>query len=545
MNSENESISFDVLIVGAGPAGLSAAIRLKQQAKKLQMNLSVCVLEKASEVGGHIISGAIIESRVLSELFPDWENLGAPLYTKVAQEFFLFLTQASYFKLPIPTQFSNNGNYIISLGKLCRWLALQAESLGVEIFPGFPAAKLLYSSDGSVKGVVTADMGLDKKNNQTDHYQQGIEIYAKQVIFAEGCRGSLSKQIINKYKLDNQSEDQVYGLGLKELWEVQESNFEEGEIFHTVGWPLPADVYGGSFLYQLENNIISIGLVVGLDYKNTWLSPYDLFQQFKSHPYIQKIIKGGKRISYGARTLSEGGFQSLPKLTFPGGMLIGDSAGFLNVPKLKGTHMAMQSGVVAADALIQHFKGNVNLANKEVIGYGKQIKENWMWDELYRARNIKPAFSLGLKTGLLYSAFDSYVLRGMGVWTLKHKHVYLQRKGKTKKSISPEYDGIITFERLSSVYLSNIHHIEDQPCHLQLKDATKAISINYKQYASPEERYCPAGVYKIVKQPNAEVRLQIDAQNCLHCKACDIKDPSQNINWVVPEGGSGPNYAMM
>jgi electron-transferring-flavoprotein dehydrogenase len=545
MRSDRESMEFDVVVVGAGPSGLSAAIRLKQKALANNQELSVCVLEKGSEVGAHILSGAIVETRVLDELIPDWKAKGAPLETMATKDKVLFLTEKNHIRMPTPPQMHNKGNYIVSLGRLCRWLGEQAEALGVEVYPGFAAAEVLYREDGSVKGVATGDMGIGKEGAQTAQFQPGMELHARQTIFAEGCRGSLTKTLFEKFNLRKDSEPQTYGIGVKELWEVPPAQHQQGLVIHTIGWPLSTDTYGGSFLYHLENNLVAVGFVVGLDYSNPWLSPFEEFQRYKTHPAIRPHLEGGRRISYGARTLAEGGFQSLPKLTFPGGVLIGDTAGFLNVPKIKGTHMAMQSGLVAADAVLQLLTAEQGGAN-EAVQYPALLKKSWMWNELYRVRNVRPSFRWGLWGGFAYSALDT-ALMGYAPWTLSHHEDYacLKTKDQAQKIDYPKPDGKLTFDRLSSVYLSNTNHEENQRCHLQLKDAAVAINTNYTHYAAPETRYCPAGVYEIVGEETGAPKLQINAQNCVHCKTCDIKDPTQNINWQVPEGGGGPNYPAM
>ncbi|MBU1776241.1 MAG: electron transfer flavoprotein-ubiquinone oxidoreductase [Gammaproteobacteria bacterium] len=545
MRNDREAMEFDVVVVGAGPSGLTAAIRLKQQALKNDQELSVCVLEKGSEVGAHILSGAVIEPRVLDELIPDWKEKGAPLETAATQDKVLFLTEGGHLRIPTPPQMHNKGNYIVSLGRLCRWLGEQAEALGVEIYPGFAAAEVLYHADGSVKGIATGDMGIARDGEQTAQYQPGMELHAKQTIFAEGCRGSLTKTLFEKFDLRKDSEPQTYGIGIKELWEVPPAQHQQGLVIHTIGWPLSTDTYGGSFLYHLENNLVAVGFVVGLDYSNPWLSPFEEFQRYKTHPAIRPHLEGGRRISYGARSLAEGGFQSLPKLTFPGGVLIGDTAGFLNVPKIKGTHMAMQSGLVAANAVYQLLASGQG-AGQEATQYTDKLKQTWLWKELYRVRNVRPSFRWGLWGGFAYSALDT-ALMGYAPWTLSHHedHACLKTKDRAQRIDYPKPDGKLTFDRLSSVYLSNTNHEENQRCHLQLKDAAVAISVNYARYGSPETRYCPAGVYEIVGEESGTPKLQINAQNCLHCKTCDIKDPTQNINWQVPEGGGGPNYPAM
>jgi electron-transferring-flavoprotein dehydrogenase len=540
-----EAMEYDVVIVGAGPSGLSAAIRLKQLAEKAGAELSVCVVEKGSEVGAHILSGAVIEPRALAELFPDWKERGAPLNTPVTADRFLFLTTDKAYKLPTPPQMHNEGNFIVSLGNVVRWLGEQAEALGVEIYPGFAASEVLFNADGSVKGIATGDMGVEKNGEPGPNYQPGIELHARQTVFSEGCRGSLTKGLFSKFNLREGVDPQTYGIGIKELWEVRPEVHQQGLTMHTVGWPVSTDVYGGSFLYHLENNQVAVGFVVGLDYSNPHLSPYEEFQRFKTHPEIRKVFEGGRRISYGARALNEGGFQSVPKLSFPGGLLVGDTAGFLNVPKVKGTHMAMKSGIEAAEALFTHltFDGQTG---PEVLGYAERLKQSWLWDELYQVRNIRPSFRWGLLGGIAYSAIDTYLLKGRAPWTLHHHadHTQLKKASDCAPIVYPKPDGKISFDRLSSVFISATNHAEEQPCHLRLKDASVPIATNLALYNAPETRYCPAGVYEIVEDPSGP-RMQINAQNCLHCKTCDIKDPTQNIDWAVPEGGGGPNYPNM
>ena len=539
-------MEYDVVIVGAGPSGLSAAIRLKQLAAESGQDVNVCVIEKGSEVGAHILSGAVIEPRALNELIPDWKERGAPLDVPATQDQFLLLTRETSYKLPTPPQMNNHGNYIVSLGNVCRWLATQAEELGVEIYPGFAAAEVLYDDDGAVVGVATGDMGVDREGNPTDQFTPGMELRARYTLFAEGCRGSLTKTLYERFKLREGVDPQTYGIGIKELWEIDPLLHAPGKIVHTVGWPLDPSTYGGSFLYHLENNQVAVGFVVGLGYANPHLSPFDEFQRFKTHPDIRPTFEGGRRIAYGARAISAGGFQSIPKLTFPGGMLIGDTAGFLNMPKIKGTHTAMKSGMVAAEAMF----GAVAAGRSadEVAEYPEQLRKSWLWEELYQVRNIKPSFSWGLWAAIAYSALDTYLFRGKAPWTFHHKpdHSKLKKASECPKIEYPKPDGVISFDKLSSVFISSTNHEEDQPCHLTLKDPTVPIRINLALYDAPEQRYCPAGVYEIVRDSDGgNPRLQINAQNCVHCKTCDIKDPTQNINWVTPQGGGGPNYPNM
>ena len=543
---ERESMEFDVVIVGAGPSGLASAIRLRQLAEEKGKEISVCVIEKGSEVGAHILSGAVLEPRALAELFPDWQERGAPLNTPVENDQFLLLRKSGATRLPTPPQMNNHGNYIVSLGNVCRWLAEQAEAMGVEIYPGFAAAEVLYTEDGQVRGVATGDMGVGKDGERTANYQPGFELHAKQTIFAEGCRGSLTKTLFEKFGLRDDADDQTYGIGIKELWEVKPENHRPGHVTHTIGWPMDSGTYGGSFLYHLEDNQVAVGFVIGLDYTNPHLSPFDEFQRFKTHPKIRPTFEGGRRIAYGARAINEGGFQSVPKLTFPGGLLIGCTAGFLNVPKIKGSHTAMKSGMLAAETIFDVVTGEGEAA--DTSAYETAIKASWVWDELYRVRNIRPSFKWGMWAGLLYSAIDTYIFRGRAPWTFGHHadHTTLKKAADAPKIDYPAPDGEISFDKLSSVFISNTNHEENQPAHLTLKDETVPISVNLAEYDAPEQRYCPAGVYEIIAEDDgSNPQLQINAQNCVHCKTCDIKDPTQNINWVVPEGGGGPNYPNM
>lgn len=535
-----ESMEFDVIIVGAGPSGLSAAIRLAQ----LDKNLNICVLDKGAEVGAHILSGAVLEPRALNELIPEWQEKDAPLKTLVQKDQFLLLTEKKSYRLPTPPPMRNHGNYIISLGQLCRWLANQAESLGVNIFPGFAATEIIYEGN-SVRGVITGDKGIDKNGNPTSSYQPGMNLYAKQTFFAEGCRGSLTQALFGRFELRKDCDPQTYGLGIKELWEIPEDKHQAGSVIHSIGWPLDHKIYGGSFLYHFDKNLLAIGFVTGLDYQNPYLNPYEEFQRFKSHPAIRPLLENGKRIGYGARSLNEGGFQSIPKLTFQGGLLIGCAAGFLNVPKIKGIHTAMKSGMIAAESIFTTLQKNNT--SEECTEYTKNLKNSWVWSELQQVRNIRPAMNWGLLPGLVYAAIDTYILRGRAPWTLHNHDDYLQLKNadQFKKIEYPKHDGKVAFDLMTSVFLTHSHHDENQPCHLKLINQNTPVDINLKKYDSPEQRYCPAGVYEIVRNEKNQPYLQINSANCIHCKACDIKDPMQNIIWTPPEGGSGPQYGMM
>ncbi len=532
-----EQMAFDVVIVGAGPSGLSAAIRLRQ----LAPDLTVCVVEKGGEVGAHILSGAVLEPRALTELLPDWRERAAPLITPALDDHFLFLTKTRSLRLPTPPQMHNHGNYIVSLGDVCRWLGQQAEALGVEIYPGFAAAEVL-EEDGRVVGIATGDMGVEKSGRPGPNFQPGMELRARCTIFAEGCRGSLTKRLIARFGLADASDPQTYGIGVKELWEVPDHIHRPGLIVHTTGWPLDSATYGGGFLYHFGANLMAYGAVVGLDYPNPWLSPFEEMQRLKTHPALRKYFSDGRRITYGARALAEGGFQSLPWLVFPGGCLVGDTAGFLNVPKIKGIHTAMKSGMIAAEAVAEMLAGD----QSEPVSYPARLQASWVWDELYSVRNVRPAFAKwGLWGGLANAAIDTYLLRGRAPWTLHHRqpdNATLRPALTTPPIAYPRPDGVLTFDRLSSVFISNTTHEENQPAHLHLRDPARAIAVNWEEYRSPETRYCPAGVYEIVGAEEGAPRLQINFANCVHCKTCDIKDPTQNIDWVTPEGGGGPAY---
>lgn len=546
IRSDREAMEYDVVIIGAGPAGLACAIKLKQLAIAEEKEISVCILEKGSEVGAHLLSGAVFEPKSLNELIPDWKEKGAPLTCKAGKDKFVFLTKSGQFRLPTPPQMKNHGNYIISLGELARWMAGEAENLGIEIFPGFAAAEVLYDENNAVIGIATGDMGLDKDGQKTDMFEAGVEIHARQTIFAEGCHGSLTKELIEKYNLRENADPQTYALGVKEIWEVSPEKHQEGAIMHSVGWPMDTKTYGGSWLYHAKDNQISIGFVVGLDYQNPYLSPFEEMQRFKTHPAIATLLEGGRRVSYGAKTLVEGGLQSLPKLSFPGGCLTGDSAGFLNVPKIKGNHTAIKSGMLAAESIFAGLQSEDTPAyGWECDSYEPNFKKSWLYKELYKVRNIRPGFHKGLWLGMIHAAFQT-AFGWRLPYTLKNHadHKQLKKCDNAKEINYDKPDGILTFDRLTSVQLSNTNHAENQASHLKLKDPSIPIQVNLPEFAEPAQRYCPAAVYEVLEE-NGEKKFQINSQNCVHCKTCDIKDPSQNITWTVPQGGDGPNYGNM
>ena len=541
--SERESLEFDVLVVGGGPAGLASAIRLKQIARESGRDINVCVIEKGAEIGAHTLAGAVLETRALEELIPDWRSKDAPIKTEVRRDEFCFLTQKGKWRLPTPPQMHNEGNYIVSLGRVVAWLGKMAEEAGVEVFAGFAGSELLFDN-GAVCGVATGDMGIGKDGERGPNYQPGVELRAKYTVFAEGCRGSLSAAAMERFNLRAECCPQTYAIGIKELWDAPEA--KPGHVLHTIGWPLSADVYGGSFLYHLEEGKIALGFVIGLDYKNPYISPYEEFQRFKHHPAISSLLRGGRRISYGARALNEGGWQSLPKMSMPGAVISGCAAGFLNVPKIKGAHTAMKSGMLAAEHIAASLAKDQT--GEDLQEYDRAVRASWAGEELHRARNVRPGFARGLYLGLINAALDSYIFRGRAPWTFKHQpdHAQLEEASKHTPIAYPKPDGVLSFSRLDNLAYSGVHHEADQPAHLVLQEPARAVEVNWQKYAGLEERYCPAGVYEFTEDDSGGgKKLVINAQNCVHCKTCDIKDPTQNIRWTPPEGGGGPNYKMM
>ncbi len=552
---ERESMEFDLVVVGGGPAGLATAIKFAQLAAESEDEFTVCLVEKGSEIGAHILSGAVVEPRALDELFPDWQKMGAPLDNPVTEDdIYLLVDDYQGMKLPgwlVPTALHNPGNHAVSLGNLCRWLGEQAEELGVNVFPGFAASEVLYNEDGTIKGIATGDMGVSATGEHKASFTPGYELHAKYTVFAEGCRGHLGKQLMDKFNLRSDCDTQHYGIGLKEIWDIDPAKHVPGKVMHTIGWPLgylPGGTLGGSFLYHLENNQVAVGLIVDLGYKNPHLSPYDEFQKFKHHKIIKHFLEGGTRVAYGARAVIKGGFQALPKLIMPGGLLVGDDAGFLNNLKQKGTHTAMKTGMLAAESVYQSVKAG-SPGGEELASYPAAYEDSWVYEELYKARNTTPALhKLGLLMGSAFTWIDQYIFRGKLPFTMLDSKADHEQLKLASKSTKPEYakpDGKISFDKLSSVFISNTSHEEDQPCHLQLKDENIPLHSNLPLYDEPAQRYCPAGVYEIIEEEDGSKKFQINSQNCVHCKTCDIKDPAQNINWVVPEGMGGPNYGNM
>jgi len=544
--AERESMEYDVVVVGAGPGGLATAIRLKQLAKERGQDISVCVLEKGAEIGAHILSGAVMDPQALTELIPDWKEKGAPLDTPVTEDRFMFLTAKGARTTPnwmLPACFHNEGNYVVRLGNVVRWMGEQAEALEVDLFPGFAAVEILYDDQGAVRGVATGDMGVARDGSHTGHYQPGMELHARYTVFAEGARGQLGRQLIERFKLDQGRNAQSYAIGLKELWEVDPAQSRPGLVVHTAGWPLDSDTYGGSFLYHLKDNLVAVGLVVGLDYANPWLSPFDEFQRYKTHPAIRPTFEGGRRLAYGARALTAGGLMALPKFEFPGGVMVGCEAGFLNASRIKGSHAAIKSGALAAEAIFDAVAADRR--SDELNAYSKAFERSWLHEELNKARNFKQWFKKGRTVGTLMTGVEQLLLKGKMPWSLRNDkpdYASLQPAAECARIDYPKPDGKISFDKLSSVFISNTNHEEDQPIHLTLKDASIPVSVNLAKYGGPESRYCPAGVYEFTKTDTGDDQLQINAQNCVHCKTCDIKDPTQNIVWVAPQGGEGPVY---